>query len=241
MLKGKLSGAATPTKLIFRMSDVISKISASLPDHVCCRPTVGPRWGSRPCYVEPAQANQGGRGRKARVDVVIFSTAAEREMQTDRGTQLALQLLGNQHSFRRELGKHKQRHILPPWGMRRRWPNSYAQCRWYCYFDGQVLPQTREDFDQRMSAQRGALAEVFQLTLSSLETVLKLRFEMIRELEQLQSPGFAPSVAILRAQLAQLVPKTIVDHPWRYLPSLLSTRSEIAQLSFAATCQRIGY
>ena len=72
-----------------------------------------------------------------------------------------------------------------------------------------------------MSTQRGALAEVFQLTLSSLETVLKLRFEMIRELEQLQSPGFAPSVADLRAQLAQLVPKNVLlITPWRYLPSL---------------------
>ena len=61
-----------------------------------------------------------------------------------------------------------------------------------------------------MSAQRGALAEVFQLTLFSLETVLKSRFEMVRELEQLQSPGFAPSVADLRAQLALLVPKNVL-------------------------------
>ena len=92
---------------------------------------------------------------------------------------------------------------------------------WYCYFDGQGLPTTRQDFEQRMTARREALSQVFQLTLSSLEAVLKLRFEMVQELEQLQSPGFAPSVADLHAQLAQLVPQDVLlITPWRYLPSL---------------------
>ena len=69
-------------------------------------------------YVEPAQANQGGKGAaKARVDVVIFSTATEREMANRQGyAQLALQTLGKPAQFfRRELGKHKQLDcILPP-------------------------------------------------------------------------------------------------------------------------------
>ena len=229
VLKGELSGAATPGQADFSEYERrdIQNFPASLPDHVVLQTDSGPAMGFPGLsYVEPAQANQGGKGAaKARVDVVIFSTATEREMANRQGyAQLALQTLGKPAQFfRRELGKHKQLglYFASLGNAEALAEQLLLSVAWYCYFDGQALPQTREDFEQRMSAQRGALAEVFQLTLFSLETVLKSRFEMVRELEQLQSPGFAPSVADLRAQLALLVPKNVLlITPWRYLPSL---------------------
>ena len=67
---------------------------------------------------------------------------------------------------------------------------------WYCYFDGQGLPTTRQDFEQRMTARREALSQVFQLTLSSLEAVLKLRFEMVQELSNYNRRALLPALQI---------------------------------------------
>jgi ATP-dependent helicase HrpA len=177
-------------------------------------------------YVAPAQEKQSGKGSlSSRVDVAIFSTAAEREASNRNGyAQLALQSLGKPAQFfRRELGKQKQLglYFASMGNADALAEQLMLSVAWYCYFDGQILPTTRKDFDERMTTRRSALAEVFQLTLSSFEAVLKLRFEAVRELDQLQSPGLAPSVEDLHAQLAQLVPKDVLlITPWRYLPSL---------------------
>jgi len=57
--------------------------------------------------------------------------------------------------------------------------------------------------------------------LETFEQVLKQRFELVRELDQLQSPGLLPSAKDMRAQLDLLVPKNVLAiTPWRYLPSL---------------------
>ena len=92
---------------------------------------------------------------------------------------------------------------------------------WYCYFDGRVLPATRQDFEQRMTEHRGDLAEVFGLTLASFETVLKLRFELIGLIDKLQSPGLIPSLDDAKGELEALVPSNVLSvTPWRFLPSL---------------------
>jgi hypothetical protein len=57
--------------------------------------------------------------------------------------------------------------------------------------------------------------------LETFEQVLKLRFELVRELDQMQSPGLLPSAKDMRTQLDLLVPKDVLAvTPWRYLPSL---------------------
>ena len=228
-LKSKLSGGSTPAQADF--SDYerrgIQEFPESLKDHVVLQTDSGPTMGFPGLrYVPPEQANQGGKGGdKSRVDVAIFSTAVEREASNRQGyAQLVLQCLGKPAQFfRRELGKQKQLglYFASMGNADALAEQLMLSVAWYCYFDGQGLPTTRQDFEQRMAARREALAQVFQLTLSSLEAVLKLRFEMVQELEQLQSPGFAPSVADLHAQLAQLVPQDVLlITPWRYLPSL---------------------
>ena len=228
-LKGKLSGEATPAQTDFSEYERrgIQEFPESLRDHVVLQTGSGPTMGFPGLrYVAPTQTNQGGKGGvKSRVDVAIFPTVTEREASNRQGyAQLALQSLGKPAQFfRRELGKQKQLGLyFASMG------NADALAEqlmlgvaWYCYFDGQILPTTRQEFDARMTARRGALAEVFQLTLSSFEAVLKLRFDIIRELEHLRSPGLAPSVEDLKAQLAHLVPKDVLlITPWRYLPSL---------------------
>lgn len=229
-LKGKLSGAATPAQADFSEYERhdIQEFPQSLPDHVVLQTDSGPTMGFPGLrYVAPPATHQGGKGGtvKSRVDVAIFSTAVEREASNRQGyAQLALQSLGKPAQFfRRELGKQKKLglYFASMGNADALAEQLMLSVAWYCYFDGQELPVTRQEFDERMTAQRSALAEVFQLTLSSFEAVLKLRFEMIRELEQLQSPGLAPSVEDLHAQLAQLVPKDVLlITPWRYLPSL---------------------
>ena len=123
-------------------------------------------------YVPSEQANQGElQGDKSRVDVAIFSTAVEREASNRQGyAQLVLQCLGKPAQFfRRELGKQKQLGLY----FASIGGNADALAEqlmlsvaWYCYFDGQGLPTTRQDFEQRMTARREALSQVFQLTLS---------------------------------------------------------------------------
>lgn len=228
-LKGKLSGEATPAQTDFSEYERrgIQEFPESLRDHVVLQTGSGPTMGFPGLrYVAPTQTNQGGKGGvKSRVDVAIFPTATEREASNRQGyAQLALQSLGKPAQFfRRELGKQKQLglYFASMGNADALAEQLMLSVAWYCYFDGQILPTTRQEFDARMTARRGALAEVFQLTLSSFEAVLKLRFDIIRELEHLQSPGLAPSVEDLHAQLARLVPKDVLlITPWRYLPSL---------------------
>jgi ATP-dependent helicase HrpA len=228
-LKGKLSGEATPAQTDFSEYERrgIQEFPESLRDHVVLQTGSGPTMGFPGLrYVAPTQTNQGGKGGvKSRVDVAIFPTVTEREASNRQGyAQLALQSLGKPAQFfRRELGKQKQLglYFASMGNADALAEQLMLSVAWYCYFDGQILPTTRQEFDARMTARRGALAEVFQLTLSSFEAVLKLRFDIIRELEHLQSPGLAPSVEDLQAQLAHLVPKDVLlITPWRYLPSL---------------------
>ena len=95
-------------------------------------------------YVEPAQANQGGKGAaKARVDVVIFSTATEREMANRQDMRNWLCRPETSTVFRRELGKHKQLglYFASLGNAEALAEQLLLSVAWYCYFDGQALPQ----------------------------------------------------------------------------------------------------
>ena len=104
VLKGKLSGAATPTQADFSEYERrdIQEFPASLPDHVVLQTDSGPAMGFPGlCYVEPAQANQGGRGLQKRGSTLSYSPRQQSErLQTDRGMRSwHCSCLVNQHSF----------------------------------------------------------------------------------------------------------------------------------------------
>lgn len=205
----------------------IERFPKSLPDHVVLQTASGPTMGfpGLRCALTPSEGRQEKNSVKAPVDIAMYATATERDLANRQGyAQLALNLLGKPAQFfRRELGKHKQLGLyFASLGN----ADALAQqvmlsAVWYCYFDGRDLPTSETDFLQRMENERGSLANVFSLTLASLETLLKLRFELVGELDKLQSPGLLPSAADIRGQLSQLVPHNVLlITPWRFLPSL---------------------
>jgi ATP-dependent helicase HrpA len=89
---------------------------------------------------------------------------------------------------------------------------------WYCFFEERPLPQTKDAFNERLEALRPDLAEVFASTLDALEETLKLRFDLVRLLEDNTSPAYKPAIADLREQIARLVPSDVLKRtPSRYL------------------------
>jgi ATP-dependent helicase HrpA len=92
---------------------------------------------------------------------------------------------------------------------------------WYCFFEGKPLPETRTVFDRRMTDERPRLADVFNVTVDILDTVLKLRFDLTRRLDELGSPAFAFAVQDVKEQVAALVPPDLLSRtPSSYLTEL---------------------
>jgi len=229
-LKDQLKGQANDGRADFSeyQKPNIRSLPDALPDHVVLQTSAGPTMGFPGLrYVTPIDsppANSKAQATK-QVDLAVFATAQERDTENRFGyAQLALTKLGKPAQFfRRELAKRKQLGLyFATLG------NAQAlaeQCllgvAWYCYFDGQALPRSDAELEERLAAKRGELAEVFRLTLETFEQVLKHRFELVRELDQLQSVGLLPSANDIREQLDLLVPKDVLAiTPWRFLPSL---------------------
>jgi ATP-dependent helicase HrpA len=201
-----------------------------LPDHVVLQTSAGPTMGfpglryqgaaSAGADQKPTQS-MGGQ----RVDLAVFSSAKERDRANRLGfAQLALTKLGKPAQFfRRELAKRKQLglYFASMGDAQALTEQCLLNVAWYCYFDGQTLPGSDAELDARLAEKRGELAEIFNLTLESFETVLKLRFDLVRGLDALQSPGLLPSAEDIRRQVDLLVPKNVLEvTPWRFLPSL---------------------
>lgn len=92
---------------------------------------------------------------------------------------------------------------------------------WYCFFEDKPLPRTREVFAQRLVDERPRLADVYNQTVASLGAVLALRFDLVRRLDELDSPAFAFAVQDVREQVAALVPADVLRRtPSRYLEEL---------------------
>lgn len=92
---------------------------------------------------------------------------------------------------------------------------------WYCFFEDKALPMTRAAFEQRLIDGRPQLAEVFNATVEILGTILKTRFDLMRRLDELDSPAFAFAVQDVREQVATLVPADVLRRtPRRYLTEL---------------------
>jgi ATP-dependent helicase HrpA len=229
-LKDRLKGqtSAIPADFSEYQQTNIQALPLSLPDHVVVQTSAGPTMGfpglryvassDRPQINNKAQVSK-------QVDLAVFATAQERDAAARFGfAQLALIKLGKPAQFfRRELAKQTQLGLY--FASMGNAELLTEQCllgvAWYCYFDGQGLPKSDAELDERLAAKRGEFADVFRLTLTTFEQVLKLRFELVRKLDQLQSPGLLPSANDMLEQLNVLVPRDVLAiTPWRYLPSL---------------------
>lgn len=227
-LKERLSVEATSVDADFAEYEQIEidVFPESLPDHVVLQTDAGPTMGFPGLrYIAASGKTAGKPSNQARVDIAMFATGLERDAANRQGyAQLALTRLGKPGQFfRRELAKQKQLglYFASLGNADALAEQLMLSVAWYCYFDGQSLPYTRTEFEDRLTSRRGELAEIFQLTLSSFESVLKTRFEIVGLLESMQSPGLQPSVEDVRTQLQHLVPRNVLlVTPWRYLPSL---------------------
>ena len=94
---------------------------------------------------------------------------------------------------------------------------------WYCFFEDQTLPVTKAEFEARLKKHRPDLAQVFERTVEDLESILRLRFDLVRLLDQSTSPAYSDAVADLRTQLDDLIPadllkntpsRFLIDIPW---------------------------
>ena len=232
-IKDKLANKLVPAASDFsdyEQAD-IEAFPEQLPDHIVVQTAAGPTVGFPGLSFCGTKATKGAKvskaekGKRGSVNLAVFVSAAERDIANRHGyAQLALTQLGKPAQFfRRELGKHRQLGLyFASLGNAEVLAEELLQrVAWYCYFDGRTLPSTAQEFTQRMADCRGELADVFALTLSSFETVLKLRFELVGLIDSLRSPGLLPSLDDAKTELDALVPSNVLSiTPLRFLPSL---------------------
>jgi ATP-dependent helicase HrpA len=232
-IKDKLANRLIPAASDFsdyEQAD-IEAFPEQLPDHIVVQTAAGPTVGFPGLSFCGTKATKGAKvskaekGKRGSVNLAVFVSAAERDIANRHGyAQLALTQLGKPAQFfRRELGKHRQLglYFASLGNAEVLAEELLLSVAWYCYFDGRTLPSTAQEFAQRMADCRGELADVFALTLSSFETVLKLRFELVGLIDSLRSPGLLPSLDDAKTELDALVPSNVLSiTPLRFLPSL---------------------
>ena len=232
-IKDKLANKLVPAASDFsdyEQAD-IEAFPEQLPDHIVVQTAAGPTVGFPGLSFCGTKATKGAKvskaekGKRGSVNLAVFVSAAERDIANRHGyAQLALTQLGKPAQFfRRELGKHRQLglYFASLGNAEVLAEELLLSVAWYCYFDGRTLPSTAQEFAQRMADCRGELADVFALTLSSFETVLKLRFELVGLIDSLRSPGLLPSLDDAKTELDALVPSNVLSiTPLRFLPSL---------------------
>ena len=232
-IKDKLANKLVPAASDFsdyEQAD-IEAFPEQLPDHIVVQTAAGPTVGFPGLSFCGTKATKGAKvskaekGKRGSVNLAVFVSAAERDIANRHGyAQLALTQLGKPAQFfRRELGKHRQLglYFASLGNAEVLAEELLLSVAWYCYFDGRTLPSTAQEFTQRMADCRGELADVFALTLSSFETVLKLRFELVGLIDSLRSRGLLPSLDDAKTELDALVPSNVLSiTPLRFLPSL---------------------
>jgi ATP-dependent helicase HrpA len=232
-IKDKLANKLVPAASDFSDYEQagIETFPEQLPDHIVVQTAGGATVGFPGLSfcgtkaTEGAKASKTEKGKRGSVNLAVFVSAAERDIANRHGyAQLALTQLGKPAQFfRRELGKQRQLglYFASLGNAEVLAEELLLSVAWYCYFDGRALPTTAQEFTQRMADCRGELADVFALTLSSFETVLKLRFELVGLINSLRSPGLMLSLDDAKAELDALVPSNVLSiTPLRFLPSL---------------------
>jgi ATP-dependent helicase HrpA len=82
---------------------------------------------------------------------------------------------------------------------------------WYCFFEDRPLPETEDAFVERISREKARLTPVFEEVLEMVRTVFRLRFDIVRSLDEMSSPAFAAAVEDVRAHLQRLVPADLLS------------------------------
>ncbi|MDE0693746.1 MAG: ATP-dependent RNA helicase HrpA [Gammaproteobacteria bacterium] len=75
---------------------------------------------------------------------------------------------------------------------------------WQTFFEGRPLPETRQDFDERLAATSKHLPGTFQRILELARSILARRFAVASVLERLDSPAYRAARADMESQLAQI-------------------------------------
>ena len=74
------------------------------------------------------------------------------------------------------------------------------------FFADDELPKTAESFESRLEKSRSKLAPAFFQTLDLFADVIKLRFEVYRSLQDLESVSYKPACDHIGSWISQLVP-----------------------------------
>jgi ATP-dependent helicase HrpA len=98
----------------------------------------------------------------------------------------------------------------------------------HCFFADGRLPESREEFFERIAGRRADWLKIFWRLLAVARVVLERRLQCVRDLDSVDSPAFAPAVEDMRRQLERLVgadfleriPLQYLDEVPRYLDAL---------------------
>jgi len=153
--------------------------------------------------------------RDDRIDLVLFDAEAERDDAHRAGlAALALRRLGSTGSyFRKALDKHPQLglHFASLGNAQQLKAQLLKNVVWYCFFEGESLPVTAEQFEQRMTGARAKLGDVFDAFVGQFAETMALRFACVTALEKLQSVAYEPCKQDILCQLNELAPMNVLE------------------------------
>jgi ATP-dependent helicase HrpA len=89
---------------------------------------------------------------------------------------------------------------------------------WYAFFDGDALPRSTAEFDERLAQRRGKWPACFEMLLGHAKAIMAARFAVVRALTEAKSPAYVDAVRDMNEQVARLVPADFLDRiPLRHL------------------------
>ena len=210
-LKSELSGAAEVTSegVVRAVEQLEATGLQAFPDHELTEQVVlGDKRQSQVRY--PGLVDEG-----TTAGLRLFETKSERDAAMRAGlSRLALVQLGQvSRYFRKEIDKHKNL------GLHFATLGSAAELKeqlminvvWFCFFEGQPTPKDAAAFAARLVDRRPALADIFNDTASLLAQILSLRFDCVRRLQDMGSPGFKPSCEDIAQHLERLAPADLLS------------------------------
>ncbi len=161
--------------------------------------------GNAPRIIYPGLKDDGQS-----VSLRHFSDVRERDSsRPDAYARLALLKLGKVSTyFRKELDKHPNLplHFVAMGSANDLKDRVMRSVIWRTFFEVGELPMDSRSFEDRLTANRPALAEMFNQTVDLFAAILELRFGLVRSLDGLVSKAYEPSVDDMRQHLERLVP-----------------------------------
>jgi len=149
------------------------------------------------------------------VSLELFADPQSRDAAHRNGlARLAVLQLGSMGSyFRRELEKHAAL------SLRFATMGSAAELReellinviWYCFFENSEAVRSRIQFETRINQRKANLGGVFNLCVETLDSIFELRYQIIRDLDGLNSKAYAKAKADILTHLESLAPKNVLS------------------------------